>query len=368
MQFECTRNDLLDLVQIVQKAVSTRSTLPILTGILFNIEDNKLFLNSTDLEMSIKCECEVNAQSPGSVVIPARLIGDVLRNLPEAVIKFNSDVSNNQIQLECEKSKFNIKVLPPQDFPKLPELNTNKSFIIDAQVFISAVKQIIKAVSRDETRPILTGILFNIVKDKLKIVATDSYRLAIKEITIKNAGEDRIKIVVPARVLDEIIKIVPLGEKELTITVSENQTAFSFGKITLISRLIEGEFPKYQQLLPESYQAQLQLNKDTLIGVVKRVSLMALNNSPIKINIADKKMKVSSQTPEVGEAVEELDIKEDIEAITIAFNAQYLLDGLLSVKENELVLEIIGPLNPALIRAPEEEDFLYLIMPVRVGV
>jgi len=366
LQFECTRNDLLDLVQVVQKAVSTRSTLPILTGILFNVENNRLILNSTDLEMSIKCECDVKAQIPGSAVVPARLIGDVLRNLPNAVIKFNSDTSNNVLKLECDKAKFNIKILPPEDFPKLPELSSEKFYTVDAQAFISAVKQIIKAVSRDETRPILTGILFNITKDRLKMVATDSYRLAIKEIEIKSTDEN-IKIVLPARALDEIIKIVPQDEKELVITVAENQIAFSFGETTLISRLIEGEFPKYQQLLPESYQLQLQLDRETLTGAVKRASLVALNNSPIKINTAGNKIKISAQTADVGEAAEELDVKEELEQMTIAFNAQYLLDGLGSVNEEELVLEIIGPLNPTLIRAPGEEDFLYLIMPVRVG-
>ncbi len=216
-------------------------------------------------------------------------------------------------------------------------------------------------------RPILTGVLFKIDENRLKMVATDSYRLAIKEIPIKSNIKDKIQAVVPVRALDEIIKIVPQEEKELTLKLAQNQAALSFNQTTLISRLIEGEFPKYQQLLPENYQVKLHLNKATMIGATKRVSLLALNNSPIKVNIADRKIRISSQTADVGEAMEELDIKEDTEPITIAFNAQYLLDGLTSIKGEDFAFEIIGPLNPALLRAEGEEDFLYLVMPVRVG-
>ena len=368
MQFECTRDELLDKVQVVQKAVSTRSTLPILSGILFSLKDKKLTLNSTDLETSIQCELEVNTTSEGSAVIPARLIGDVLRNLPEAIIKFNSDTSSGEIELDCEKSKFHIKVLAPEDFPKMPELDKTKAITVDGQVFIDAIKQIIKAVSRDETRPVLTGVLFKINKDKLKMVATDSYRLAIKEIDISNSTDVKMEIVIPARVLDELIKIVPQEEKAVAILLGENQIGFEFGNTTMISRLIEGEFPKYQQLLPDNYQVGLELNKDVLIGATRRVSLLALNNSPIKMSIANKKMSISSQTSEVGEANEEVEVPEVKEPMTIAFNSQYLLDGLSSVKGEDFVFELISPLNPALIRARQEEDFLYLVMPVRVGV
>lgn len=368
MQFECTRDSLLEQIQIVQKAVSVRSTLPILTGILFNVKDNKLILSSTDLEMSIKCELDISGKSSGSIVIPARLISDVLRNLPEAVVKFNSDTSNNQILLQCEKSMFNIKVLPPEDFPKIPELEEGGLIKVDGKEFVEAIKQIIKAVSRDETRPVLTGVLISVDEGKLKMVATDSYRLAIKEIKAKAGKDEKIRVVVPARVLDEIIKAISQEEGEVKIRVTENQIALNFNNTTMISRLIEGEFPKYQQLLPDNYQIRVDLEKDAMAGAAKRVSLLALNNSPIKVNIGDKKIKISAETSEVGEAAEEVDVNEKMEQMTIAFNPQYFLDGLMSVKGEKFIFEAIGPLNPALIRSQEEEDFIYLVMPVRIGV
>jgi len=367
MQFECTRDGLLEQIQIVQKAVSARSTLPILTGILFNVKDNKLTLSSTDLEMSIKCELDVNEKSSGSIVIPARLISDVLRNLPEAVVKFNSDTSNNQIFLQCEKSTFNIKVLHPEDFPKIPEIGGGSLIKVDGKELIEAIKQIIKAVSRDETRPVLTGVLINISEGKLKMVATDSYRLAIKEIKAKSKTEENVKVVVPAKVLDEIIKVISQEEGEVNIKITENQIAFNFNNTTMISRLIEGEFPKYQQLLPDNYQVRIDLEKDAMAGAAKRVSLLALNNSPIKVNIGDKKIKISAETSEVGEAAEEVEVNEKMEQMTIAFNPQYFLDGLMSVKGDKFIFEAISPLNPALIRSHEEEDFIYLVMPVRIG-
>ncbi len=367
MQFECARGELLEKVQIVQKGVSTRSTLPILTGILFKAEDNKLFLSSTDLEISIKCVCDINTITPGSVVIPARLIGDVLRNLPEALVKLNSNKSTNQVELECEKAKFNIKVLPPEDFPKTPELKKEQSCTVKSKLFIDALKQITKATSKDETRPVLTGVLFKISENKLKMVATDSYRLAIKEIECTSSMNKQVKLVIPGRVLDEIIKIAPKEESEVRLLIGENQAGFEFDSIQIITRLIEGEFPKYQQLIPESYQVQLKLNKEVLTGATKRVSLLALNNAPIKVSIRDKSLTISSQSSEVGEAIEELDLEEKTEPITIAFNAQYLLDGLLSIKSENIILEIISPINPALLRVEEEKDFLYLVMPVRIG-
>jgi len=367
LQLECARGELLEKVQVVQKGVSTRSTLPILTGILFKVEDNKLFLSSTDLEISIKCECDVNTITPGSVVIPARLIGDVLRNLPEAIVKLNSNKSTNQVELECEKAKFNIKVLPPEDFPITPELKKEQSCTVKSKSFIDALKQITKATSKDETRPVLTGVLFNINENKLKMVATDSYRLAIKEIECISSMDQQIKLVIPGRVLDEIIKIAPKEESEIRLLIGENQAGFKFDNIQIITRLIEGEFPKYQQLLPESYQVQLRLNKEVLIGATKRVSLLALNNAPIKVSIGNNNFAISSQSSDVGEATEELDIKEEVEPITIAFNAQYLLDGLLSINSDNFILEIKSPLNPALLRAEEEKNFLYLVMPVRIG-
>ncbi|MDO8886379.1 DNA polymerase III subunit beta [Candidatus Oleimmundimicrobium sp.] len=366
MYIKCLQSDLWEAIQIVQKAISIRSTLPILSGILFQARKKELILSGTNLELSIKCSIPAEIKEEGSIVIPARLIGDIIKNLPEATIELFLDSSSNQIKLSCQESKFNIKTLLPEDFPKFPELKIEQSCVISSSELIKIIKQITKAASIDETRPILTGVLLNINKNRFKMVATDSYRLAIKEVELKEGIEDKIQAIIPSRTLNELIKIISGEEHDIILGFTGNQLIFKEGNTVLITRLIEGQYPNYQQLLPEKYEFKVSINKEALLGAVRRVLLFTQNNSPVKIKIQDKMMELNAATADVGEAIERINTEGDGRDINIAFNPQYFLDGLMSVNEEKVVFEGIDATKPALIKPEGKENFLYLIMPMRV--
>jgi len=366
MFIKCTQSDLWNTIQIVQKAVSTRSTLPILSGILFQGKGQEVILNATNLELSIKTSIPADIKKEGSVVIPARLIGEVVKNLPDSTIEMFLDEPNGLVRISCQESNFNIKILPPEDFPKFPELKIEQSCIINAEELIDIVKQVVKATSTDETRPILTGVLLSVNKNKIKMVATDSYRLAIKEVDLKKGIKDKIKVIVPSKTLVELMKIIPKESKDVSMCFTENQLIFKTGKTILISRLIEGQYPNYQQLLPDSYEIKIEVNKEELIAAVRRASLFTQDNSPIKIKIRDEMMELNAAAIDVGEAVERVKIKGGKEDIEIAFNSQYLLEGLMSMDEENVIFEIIDTVRPGVIKPKKKQNYLYLIMPVRI--
>lgn len=370
MKFKCVKNELMEALQTVQKAVSPRSTLPILTGILFDLKGNELALTATDLEISILKKIEVNTEEEGSLVVPARLIFDIIRNLPEALIQISTTMEG-KLNITCEYVKYDIKVFPTEDYPKFPGIDKNVNIKTKNKIFNEGIKQVVKAVSRDETRPVLTGVLISINKDIIKLVSTDSYRLAVREVKGEAAAEEKMKIIVPARALDELSKILPNREEEINILIGENQIIFEFNKTMLTSRLIEGQFPNYQQLLPEEEtkesRVEVEGNKHILIDAVKRVSLLTQDNTPIRLSVSGKKMKLFTENKEIGEAVEEIDLNEGKGEVEIAFNAQFLLDGISCLEEDIVVIELTGNNQPGLIKPKEKSDFLYLIMPVRVS-
>jgi len=360
-----SQGDLNSALQIVQKAVSSRSILPILSGIFFDAEEGSIKLCSTDLELSIMCEIPVGIEQNGSTVIPARLIGDIVKNLPDERLSLESDEKGSGVKLTCGSSVFNLKSFPAEDFPRFPELLKEKSILINGKDFSEVVKQVVKAVSKDETRPVLNGVLMTVEKGKLKMVATDSYRLSIREISIEGAPSEDIKVIIPARCLDEVSKIC--GDKNLEIGLAKNQVYFKTEGVVIVSRLIEGQFPNYQQLLPGDCELRVKFNRDSLISSLRRVSLLAQNNSLVKIKINENSAQVSAMTQDLGSAVEEIEAEVAGEGIEIAFNAQFLIDGLNSVDEEEVFLELNSPLKPGLLRPLISQDFIYLAMPVRIG-
>lgn len=388
MKMRCVKDDLLKGIQVVQKGVSTKSTLPVLSSILFQAE-NDLKLHTTDLETFVSCSVEGKIIKKGSVGVPARLIGDIVRSLPDAAIDISYDTEKREINLVCENSFFDIKTLPAEDFPKIVTLekkapaSTNVGeYMVENSLFLNIIKQVIRAASRDETRPILTGVLLTVNRDKVKMVATDSYRLAVREGKLEKEEkkqdkkekeetkeeEEKIRVVVPTKALEDVMKISSILENsEVKIGLLRNHIVFDLGKAQLISRLIEGQYPNYQQLLPENYQVELPIKREELVGAVKRISLLAQNNSPVRLNLGKNNLSISAATQEVGEAKEDLKISYEGEEIKVAFNGQYLLDGLTAANQEEILIKLLGPLKPGLIKPVGNDEFLYLIMPVRLG-
>ncbi|MDI6799439.1 MAG: DNA polymerase III subunit beta [Actinomycetota bacterium] len=367
MFITCEQKELLEEIQVVQKAASIRSTLPILSGILFSASAGRLHLTTTNLELSIHSSLPAEVKEEGSLVVQARLIGEIIKNLSDLKIEMFLDSSTNQLKLTNSKSVFNIKILSPEDFPKFPTAELDNQFTIKSEDLSNAIRQAIKAASIDETRPILTGVLIVVNKNRLKMVATDSYRLAIKEIPIINKEDVKIKAIIPSRTLGELLKIVSDGRSEVVVGEMGNQLAFKIKNTTLITRLIEGQYPNYQQILPEKYEMNFVVDRENLLGAVKRISLFTQSNSLIKMAARDGSLELSASAAELGEAKEAVDYRGTGDGLTVAFNSQYLIDGLSSIQGEEVSFDMIDNMKPTSITGDKKDDFLHLLMPVRTG-
>lgn len=367
MKIKCSREEFLEAIQISQRAISTRSMLPILSGILLKTENNMLSLSATDLEISIRTKVKGKVAEKGSLVVPGRLISDILTNLEESSVELSLVKERGQLEVLAGESRFNLNVLFEEDFPKIPVAPEVVACKTKSKALLRVVREVVKAASRDEAKPILTGVLVSLNKNTIRMVATDSYRLAICEEKIEAGPEEALNIIIPARALRELVRILSSAEtKEVSANLTDNQALFRLDQIELISRLIEGEFPNYQQLLPEAHEKKIRMNKERLISATRRVSLLAQDSAPLKLSFANNLLAISASTQDVGEASERLDIEYPGEEVKIAFNPGYFMDGITSIEEDELLLEMTDPLKPALIRPVQGKSFLYLIMPVRL--
>jgi len=365
VKLSLSQSDLNSALQVVQKAVPSRSILPVLSGILFRIEKGYLDLCSTDLEMSVKYRLNIDTSGTDSAVLPARLLGDIVKNLPDLKLDIEIDKNNGNAKLTCSQASFDIKTYPVEDFPKFPDLEVDKSITVDCRNLSHAIRQVVKSASRDETRPVLCGMLLTFSKSRLTMVSTDSYRLAVNEMSVSNSMGEDIKVIVPARCIDEVSRICS-GEN-IEIGLAKNQIYFNTGDVIIVSRLIEGNFPNYQQLLPESCELRVKVDKEKFLSALKRVSLLAQNNSLVKIKIDKENLQMSAVAADIGSAVENVDAEVDGAEMEIAFNANYLIDGLNSISEEEVLLELNNPLKPGILRPVDAQNFIYLVMPVRIG-
>lgn len=366
MKITIARSELLDALNVVSKGMSSRSTLPILSGVYMNASEGELSLQATDLEISVRHKAPALVEEDGTVVVPGKLLSDIVRSLPEAAVTLEKD--KEVVSVRCQQAAFTVKTLNPADFPRFPEIAIEKSVELPSDTMASMVKKVSRAVSRDETRAILTGVLMVIEGPAVKMVATDSYRLAVVERLLEEpAGED-IEAVVPGRALDEATKLASSGSF-VRMGVSENQIVFEFGETTFVTRRIEGAFPNYKQLIPKESETSVVVSTDEFMASVKRVSLLALHNTPLKIEVhnEDQTMSLSATTQDVGDASEDLMVKAAGKDVEIAFNHAFLMDGLSAIQTETTRLEAVSALKPGLLRSEGEEDFLYLLMPVRLG-
>jgi DNA polymerase-3 subunit beta len=370
MQVTFARQGLLSELQLVARATATRSAIQSLSGILMSAEDNRVGLAATDTEIGLRSGVDATVQSDGLVLVPGRLLVDILRALDGDEVTLASD--KGQVEITSGQSRFVVRALAAEDFPRLPAATGDK-VNISANAFASTVERVARAASRDETRPVLTGILVSVEDKKLQMVATDSYRLSVKETPLEVEVGEPFEVNVPARALQELSRVV--GDKQpdrISAGSEDNQIVFGAGDVVLSSRMIDGQFPNYRQLLPESYEHEIELNRAEFGAIVRRISLMAQRNAPLRLAFEEGTVKISAQTPDVGEATEALPVNYRGDPLEIGFNPQFLQDGLDGVRGEQLRLKLISPLRPGLIEAAGEEGeegkFLYLIMPVRLNV
>ena len=360
----CRRDELTRALGIVSRGVSTRTSVQILAGILLEAVDGKLQLAATDMELSLRTSLEARIESSGSVVVPGRLLLELARLLPDAEVTLEHKLEEAVVEVQCGSATYRLHTYNAEDFPRLPETEGIDLHDIDRETLLETVSRVSRSASRDESRPVLTGVLVRFEPGKLVMAATDSYRLSVKETAVDATGLE-LEAIVPARALTELARIAAEADK-LELGVHENQVVFGTGDAWLTTRRIDGQFPNYKQLVPEAFEYEVSIGRDELLDVVRRVSVMAQRNSPLRLRFGDGELAVSAQTQDVGEARESLPVAFSGEPLEIGFNAEFLRDGIESVTGEQVKLKLISPLRPAVLEG-ESDDFLYLIMPIRLA-
>src|SRR5947207_9794723 len=370
MKFSIPPDQFLSQLGIAVRGVSTRSAIQTLAGVLIRAEAGKVELQATDMELGIRVQVEAASDREGAVVLPGRLLLDVVRSLPKDDLTLEHRTTEQDVEVVSGASKFHLRTLPIDDFPKLPEAEGAGTMHVPAGAFVETIGRVARAASRDETRPHLTGVLVSATGQELRMVATDSYRLSVKETPLEGALDGTLEANVPARTLQELSRIaVTDADGEIGVAALEHQVIFQLGDVTLSSRLVDGRFPNYKQLLPESFEHELRVNGSELLEVVRRISLLAQKNAPLRLRFAEGELTVSAQTPDIGEASEAMPVPFQGEALEIGFNPEFFRDGLESAESDDLILKLISPLRPGLIQSGEEgSGFVYLVMPIRLNV
>jgi DNA polymerase-3 subunit beta len=369
MKFTCDRSALVDKLGVLSRGVSTRSALPVLSGILLQAGEGRLDLFSTDMELSIKANLATPVEREGEIVVPARLFSDVVRNLPDEEVVI--EAGEAAIKVSAGRAAFSLNSWAAADFPQTSTFDMTGAFNVGRDPFVETLNKVGRAASRDETRPILTGVLMTIMGDTLKMVATDSYRLAVKETRLDRALETEVQAIVPVKALGEVTRLAAaLGPGDIEVAVGENQAVFKLsdpaGDVWIASRLIEGQFPNYRQLLPETFEHQVTIDRGQLMATARRVSLLAQKNAPLRMSFAENRLTMKALTQDVGQAEEALDVEFSGEPFEIGFNPGYLIEGVDAVDDDQAVLRFTSPLRPGLVSGPGD-DFTYLIMPIRLS-
>ncbi len=369
MKISVDRDALFTQLQTVSRVASTRSAIQALSGVQLSASGEACELRATDMDVGLRVPLAAQVVRDGVVVLPARLLLDVVRSLPASEVSLELRPAQQDVELVSGTATFDIRTLRSDDFPPFPEPESESAVSVPAAAFVSTALKVAGSASRDETRPVLTGILVSASERELRMVATDSYRLSVKVTALEQPLSQAFEVNVPARALQELARVAGQGEEEqLSVAVQRNQIVFVLGRTILSSRLIEGQFPNYRQLLPEGFEHELRVASSELTDVVRRISLLAQKNAPLRLAFAPGELTVSAQTPDVGEARESLPVAFQGEPLEIGFNPEFLRAGLEAIEEGDVLLKLIGPLRPGLVEAADGSGFQYLIMPIRLNV
>jgi DNA polymerase-3 subunit beta len=359
-------------LQLVSRGVSARSTIQLLGGILLEAEGGALKLSTTDMEISIQTSSPAEVEGDGRVVIPARIFNDIVRSLPGGSFTLEHEASEGTVRLVAGDNEYRIRAYAAEDYPQLPAFPEEGSFRMSGESLVETVEKVSRSYSRDETRPVLTGILISFEDSRVRMVTTDSYRLSIKETELATtAFEGSREAIIPARAMQEVSRIFTSeGEDDVEVSLSENQALFRVGDVVFGTRLIDGNFPEYRRLLPSGFEREISVSREELMGTLRRVNLFAARQTPpvpVSLSFSEGSVEVIVSNGEVGDAHERLSASSEDEFL-ISFNPNYLLDGVSAIDSEKVVFKLNEPLKPGLIvpdENGEEPDFLYLIMPMR---
>jgi len=368
MRITVAKDELVAKLGIVSRAVSSRGTVQVLSGILLSVEDGAVALAATDMEVSLRTKLEAQVEGDGAVVIPGKLLAELARLLPDSEATIEYRPNEGVAHVTSGSASYRLNTYAAEDFPRLPAVET-QLHAIDREALLETVDRVARSASRDESRPVLTGILVRFEAGKLVMVATDSYRLSVKETALAGDAPE-LEAIIPARALQELSRLSASGSASgadtIELGVHENHVVFGTGDAWLTTRRIDGQFPNYRQLLPETFEVELTVSRAELGDVVRRVSVMAQRNSPLRLRFAEGELTVSAQTQDVGEAKESLPVPYTGEEFVIGFNADFLRDGVDSIVGDDVQVKLINPLRPAILVDPAG-DFTYLIMPIRLA-
>jgi DNA polymerase-3 subunit beta len=364
LRITVSRDELAAKLGIVSRGVSTRTAVLVLGGIQLRAEAGKLHLAATDMEVSLRAVADANVTGEGTAVVPGRLLLDIARSLPDGEVTIEHKPEEAAVVVSAGSALYRLHTYSTEDFPRLPDVDEGSLHAIERDALVETIGRVSRSASRDESRPVLTGILVRFEPGKLVMAATDSYRLAVKETPVSGTLPD-LEAIIPARALQELARIAS-GSDEIQLGVQDNHVVFGVDGTWLTTRRIDGQFPNYRQLLPEQFEHEVPLPREEALEVVRRVSLMAQRNSPIRLRFADGELTVSARTQDVGEAAESLPAPYNADPLEIGFNAEFLRDGLDSIEADTVTFKLISPLRPAVL-VGEGDDYVYLIMPIRLA-
>ena len=364
MKFRCERDVLVEALGTAGRAVSSRGgALPVLSGVRLELAGDELRLAGTDLDLTIQTDTSVAGEADGVCVVPARLAADIVRALEPGAVVVEAD--DDEVRITSGRSQFAVRMLPVDEFPRVP-VPSGDAVTLSGSDFAEALRQVVRAASADDARPVLTGVLMAAEESGLRLVSTDSYRLAVRDLPGTTVLREGQKVLVPSRALNELQRLVA-SAPETTLRLGEHDATFEVGPVRLTTRLIEGEFPNYRQLIPSSYPNRLIVGKEPLLDALRRVKLLVRDQTtPVRIALRADGIELTVVSSEVGQATEEVDAKYEGTEMTVAFNPGYLIDGVEAVDSDEVLLETLDALKPATLKATEGGDYLYLLMPVRV--
>ncbi len=369
MKIICYKDKILKAINSVVKGVASKTTMPILEGILIQTNENEIKLTTYDLELGIEyiMECEIKEQ--GSTVVNAIMFSEIIRKLPDTEISIKIN-EKNLLEIECEGSLYKLATMNPEEFPELPKIEVENSIELDQSILKNMIRKTIFAVSSEENRPIFTGCLFEIQNNKLNIVAVDGFRLALRSIFLNKQTND-FSAVIPGKTLNEVNKILSDSFELVKIGVSKNQALFEMDNCKIVTRILDGEFLNYKNVIPENWETRVRVNKNNLQNCFERISLISSSSIekekkyPVKVTVDIGKVTISC-TNQTGEAKEEMFISTEGKGLEAGFNPKYFLDSLKSIDDEEVFVEFGTNISPCLIKSVENKDYVYMILPIRL--
>ena len=369
MKIVCDKDTILKAINSVVKGVASKTTMPILEGILIQTNDNEIKLTTYDLEIGIEyiMECEVKEQ--GSTVVNAIMFSEIIRKLPDTEIYISVN-DKNLLEIECEGSLYKLATMNPEEFPELPKIEVENSIEVEQSVLKNMIRKTIFAVSSEESRPIFTGCLFEIENNKLTLVSVDGFRLALRSIYLNKQSND-FKAVIPGKTLNEVNKIISDSFDSIKIGVARNQALFEMDNCKVVTRILDGEFLNYKNVIPTNWETRIKVNKSNLQNSFERISLISASTVekekkyPVKVQVDIGKVIISC-TNQTGDAKEELYVSTEGKNLEAGFNPKYFLDSLKAIEDEDVYVEFGSSISPCLIKSIENNDYTYMILPIRL--